>query len=310
MRAISRCDSCDKKTLRFVCPSCTRDTDGIAAKLLRCGIASEALRRNMLLRLQLHDLWFLDLKCNDFEKNGKGTDLSLVFHRRSRQWTLARMKTLGDCACPTGCLSTVSLPPLVPSQPKLLQKNSLQRKCFEAINFVKITKQSLYKTNSLACFLAKRDTPVAATLKRKSFGGILFVIITKKITKIIVSGNYFVIISARMVQPPFAARSCDSLPACCRLFAMLGARTCSKTSISYICPSTTNIANATFDCFSDQHSHKITDIELERNFGVIANVQESSAGWERARLTTSALPIGGGFWRCRPPQPKPLQKAH
>ena len=30
-----------------MCPSCTRDTDGIAAKLLRCGIASEALRRNM-----------------------------------------------------------------------------------------------------------------------------------------------------------------------------------------------------------------------------------------------------------------------
>ena len=33
-----------------MCPSCTRDTDGIAAKLLRCGIASEALRRNMPLR--------------------------------------------------------------------------------------------------------------------------------------------------------------------------------------------------------------------------------------------------------------------
>ena len=49
--AISRCDSCDKKTLRFVCPSCTRDTDGIAAKLLRCGIASEALRRNMPLSI-------------------------------------------------------------------------------------------------------------------------------------------------------------------------------------------------------------------------------------------------------------------
>ena len=46
-RAISHCDSCDKKMLRFVCPSCTRDTGGIAAKLLRCGIASEALRRNM-----------------------------------------------------------------------------------------------------------------------------------------------------------------------------------------------------------------------------------------------------------------------
>ena len=30
-----------------VCPSYTRDTDGIAAKLLRCGIASEVLRRNM-----------------------------------------------------------------------------------------------------------------------------------------------------------------------------------------------------------------------------------------------------------------------
>ena len=48
---LSHCDSCDKKTLRFVCPSCTRDTDGIAAKLLRCGIASEAQRRNMPLRL-------------------------------------------------------------------------------------------------------------------------------------------------------------------------------------------------------------------------------------------------------------------
>ena len=41
---------------------------------------------------------------------------------------------------------------------------------------------------------------MAATLQRKSFGGIIFVIITKKITKIIVSGNYFVIISARMVS--------------------------------------------------------------------------------------------------------------
>ena len=40
---------------------------------------------------------------------------------------------------------------------------------------------------------------MAATLQRKSFGGIIFVIITKKITKIIVPGNYFVIISARMV---------------------------------------------------------------------------------------------------------------
>ena len=38
------------RTLRntgpFVCTSCTRHTDGIVTKLLRCGIASEALRRN------------------------------------------------------------------------------------------------------------------------------------------------------------------------------------------------------------------------------------------------------------------------
>ena len=40
---------------------------------------------------------------------------------------------------------------------------------------------------------------MAATLQRKSFGGIIFVIITKKITIIIVSGNHFVIILARMV---------------------------------------------------------------------------------------------------------------
>ena len=50
-----------------------------------------------------------------------------------------------------------------------LQKNSLRRKCFEAIDFVKITKESLYETNSLACFLAIRDTPVAATLQKNIF---------------------------------------------------------------------------------------------------------------------------------------------
>ena len=36
-----------------MCPTCTRDTDGIAAKLLRCRIASEALRRNMPLRFDV-----------------------------------------------------------------------------------------------------------------------------------------------------------------------------------------------------------------------------------------------------------------
>ena len=68
-----------------------------------------------------------------------------------------------------------------------------------AINFVKITKESLYKANSLACFLANRDKPVAATLQRKCSSGINFVRITKIIAKIIVPRNYFVIISARMV---------------------------------------------------------------------------------------------------------------
>ena len=79
------------------------------------------------------------------------------------------------------------------------KKNSLQRKCFGAINFVIITKESLYKANSLACFLVKRDPPVAATLQRKYSGGIILVIITKIITKYIVPRNYFVIISAGMV---------------------------------------------------------------------------------------------------------------
>ena len=77
------------------------------------------------------------------------------------------------------CFSNQSRKCAIPSRQKLLQRNSLQRKCFGAINFVKITKESLYKANSLACFLAKRDTPVAATLQRKSSGGINFVIITK-----------------------------------------------------------------------------------------------------------------------------------
>ena len=47
MRAISRCYSCDKKALRFVCPNCTGDTDGI-------GIASEALQRKLPLRPEPH----------------------------------------------------------------------------------------------------------------------------------------------------------------------------------------------------------------------------------------------------------------
>ena len=51
------------------------------------------------------------------------------------------------------------------------KENSLQRKCFGAINFVIITKESLYKANSLAWSLVKKMVP----------------------------RNCFVIISARMV---------------------------------------------------------------------------------------------------------------
>ena len=83
---------------------------------------------------------------------------------------------------------------------KIIPKNTFKNNCFGTIYFVKITKQSLYKANSFACSLANRDKPVAATLQRKCSGGIIFVIITKIITKIIVPSNYFVIISARMVR--------------------------------------------------------------------------------------------------------------
>ena len=84
---------------------------------------------------------------------------------------------------------------------KIITKKRFTKKMFDTINFVIITKESLYKANSLACFLAKGDLLVAATLQRKSSGGIIFVIITKIITKEIVPRNYFVIISARMVTP-------------------------------------------------------------------------------------------------------------
>ena len=83
----------------------------------------------------------------------------------------------------------------LPSQTKALQKLLFKKTCFGTINFVKITKQSLYKANSFTCSLL-----VAATLQRKCSGGIICVIITKIITKINVSRSYFVIISARMVD--------------------------------------------------------------------------------------------------------------
>ena len=57
----------------------------------------------------------------------------------------------------------------IPPPPNLLQKNSLQRKCFGAIHFVKITKESLYKANSLACFLAKGGHARGSNITKKIF---------------------------------------------------------------------------------------------------------------------------------------------
>ena len=87
----------------------------------------------------------------------------------------------------------------------VLQKILFKKNCFGTPNFVKITKQSLYKANSFACSLANRDKPVVATLQRKCSSGFIFVIITKIATKAIIPRIYFIIISARMVyyiSPP------------------------------------------------------------------------------------------------------------
>ena len=72
-----------------------------------------------------------------------------------------------------------------------------------------MTKQSLYKANSLAYFSAEMHTPVAAKLTtKKSFGGMDFVIFTKAIYKVNSSKELsFVIISARMVPGVFLKNS-------------------------------------------------------------------------------------------------------
>ena len=49
---------------------------------------------------------------------------------------------------------------------KTITKILFKKNCFATINFIKITKQSLYKQNSFACSLANRYKPVAATLQR------------------------------------------------------------------------------------------------------------------------------------------------
>ena len=63
----------------------------------------------------------------------------------------------------------------------ITKKNSLQRKCFGAINFVKITKEALYKANSLACFPAKRGHASGSNITKKIFWWTSsFIIITKE----------------------------------------------------------------------------------------------------------------------------------
>ena len=61
---------------RCACPRCTRITDGIAAKLLRCGIASEALRQNMPLWRQSNEM---SLICRPQSQSGSEKG---VFWRR------------------------------------------------------------------------------------------------------------------------------------------------------------------------------------------------------------------------------------
>ena len=88
---------------------------------------------------------------------------------------------------------------VIPSRPKLLQKKSLQRKCFGAINFVKNYKRITLQSKFLGLFSCKQGQTSGSNITKKMFWWNFFVIITKIITKIIVPRNYFVIISARMV---------------------------------------------------------------------------------------------------------------
>ena len=81
----------------------------------------------------------------------------------------AQVASLKECA--KFCLIQ-----FLPSRPKILPKHSLRKCLLEAINFVIITKA------------------LCVQLEKKLEKG------HKNITKIIIQGNYFVIISARMVQ--------------------------------------------------------------------------------------------------------------
>ena len=118
--------------------------------------------------------------CSDFARNLLGTRSSLGVcseFARKTAWTSHARNS--------------------PHLAKIITKSTFQKNCFGTIHFVNLAKQSLYKANSVACFLANRDKPVVATLQRKCLGVIIFAaIITKIITKIIVPRNHFVITSA------------------------------------------------------------------------------------------------------------------
>ena len=109
------------------------------------------------------------------------------------KWTKAKVSKQSK----PGQLRTT--PRRLQSRPKLLQKNSLQRKGFGAIDFVKNSKESLYKTNSLPC-CCKKGHPSGSNITKKIFWWYYFVILTNIITKEKVPRNYFVIMSARTVK--------------------------------------------------------------------------------------------------------------
>ena len=87
----------------------------------------------------------------------------------------------------------------IPARPKLLQKNSLQRKCFGAMNFAIITKESLYKAKFLGLVSCKKGPAIGSNITKKIFWWNYFSNNYKDYYKEIVPRNYFVIISARMV---------------------------------------------------------------------------------------------------------------
>ena len=83
---------------------------------------------------------------------------------------------------------------------KNYHKKLFTKKMFWRNYICKTYKRITLQSKFLDLFLAKRDTPLAATLQRKSSGGIMYVIITKNVTKEKFPRNCFVIILARMVK--------------------------------------------------------------------------------------------------------------